>query len=69
MALPFDVTIKGTALQSFGFTAENTIAGIGLNTFGFLWPCDGIWSPGQATVTTTWVSCGASMSNVELCID
>lgn len=69
MALPFDVTIVGTALESQGFVANNTIAGIGLNTFGFLWPCDGIWSPGQDTVSTTWISCGASMGNIEVCFD
>lgn len=70
MAQLTDVTIVGQALESFGFTANDTIAGIGLNSFGFLWPCDAIWSPCDPTITTTWTSCIASGStNVEVCID
>lgn len=64
----FDVTIKGQALNSFGFTAENTIAGLGLNTFGFLWPCDGIWTPNDAVVTTVWVDCPDPNDNIESCV-
>jgi len=54
MANPIDVVIKGTALESFGFTAEKTISGVGLNTFGFLWPCPDIWGPAVDGVTTSW---------------
>lgn len=65
---PVDVTIQGQALNSMGLTANNTIAGLGLNTFGFLWPCDGIWQPSDASITTAWVSC-SSPSSVEVCAD
>lgn len=44
MAIPFDVQIVGDALNTQGFEAFNTIAGLGLNTFGFLWPIDAIWT-------------------------
>ncbi len=69
MANPIDVTIKGMALNSFGLTANSTIAGVGLNTFGFLWPCDAIWYPADENVTTTWVECSVGMTNIELCLD
>lgn len=69
MAIPFDVTIKGMALNSFGLTAENTISGVGLNTFGFLWPCADIWVPTDLPITTTWVGCATSSDNIEVCHD
>lgn len=57
MAVAFDVKIVGDALNSHGFTGENTISGIGLITFGFLWPVTDIWGPCEDEVTTTWVAC------------
>ena len=69
MAQPVDVTIQGMALNSFGLTANNTIAGLGLNTFGFLWPCDGIWGPGDDPLTTTWANCSPASPTVEVCTD
>lgn len=65
---PVDVTIQGQALNSFGLTAHNTISGVGLNTFGFLWPCSDIWSTSEAAITTTWVS-SIDASTVEVCSD
>jgi hypothetical protein len=67
---PFDVRVVGMALNDFGFEAFNTIAGLGLNTFGFLWPCDGVWAPADEFVVTVWTGCaGASMGgNTENCI-
>lgn len=62
MANPVDVVIKGMALNSFGLTAENTIAGLGLNTFGNLWPCDGIWAPACPNVSTAWVGVTAAFA-------
>ena len=59
--LPFDVQIIGDALNTQGFVAFNTIEGLGLNTFGFLWPIDGIWAPctecAVEPVSTAWVDC------------
>lgn len=55
MANAIDVKIVGNALNSQGLTGENTIAGLGLNTFGFLWPIDGIWTPDCQDITTVWV--------------
>lgn len=66
--LPVDVVIVGQALTDFGFTAYKTIQGVGLNTFGFLWPCDGIWDVAQDPRTTTWVS-SLDTSTVEKCTD
>lgn len=57
MAKPFDVRIVGTALISFGLTAFNTVEGLGLNTFGFLWPFEGIWSPCIDVPVTSWEDC------------
>lgn len=66
----FDVRIVGQALNSFGLTAFNTIEGLGLNTFGFLWPCAGIWAPVDAAVSTVWVECPmANVPTVEDCIE
>lgn len=62
MANPVDAVIKGTALETFGLTAENTIAGLGLNTFGFLWPCDGIWGPAFDGVSTPWAAVYAGVT-------
>lgn len=70
MAFPLDVTIQGQALNDFGFEALNTISGLGLNTFGFLWPCDEIWQPLDNDVTsTTWMDCGGTPATVEQCTD
>lgn len=71
MALsPVDVVIVGVALETFGFTANNTVAGIGLLTRGFLWPCDGIWQPSDdLSLKTTWVAASIPSSNTEVCTD
>lgn len=60
MAIPFDVIITGEALNDFGFMAFNNIEGLGLNTFGFLWPINGIWAvcmDCDDPVSTTWTDC------------
>lgn len=51
------VKLVGNALNSFGFTGENTISGLGLNTFGFLWPSADIWTPCCVAVQTSWTVC------------
>lgn len=52
---PADVVILGSALDTWGFEGNLTIAGLGLNTKGFLWPCAGIWQPSDdSSLTTTW---------------
>lgn len=66
---PADVIIVGTALNSRGYFALNTIAGLGLNSLGFLWPCDGIWQPSDSPITTTWVSASIPVTNSEVCVD
>lgn len=59
----FDVTVEGDALNTRGFVNIGAVSGIGLNTFGFLWDCGGIWGPGPFVtwfpgqpdaITTTW---------------
>lgn len=67
---PADVVVVGQALQTFGFEANQTIAGLGLVTLGFLWPCDGIWYPSDdSTLRTTWVPASVAISNTETCVD
>ena len=69
MAVQFDIIIVGTALNSFGLTGKNTISGLGLNTFGFLWDCADIWGPAYDTVVTTWTNCLDPNANIETCSD
>ncbi len=69
MLKPLDVVILGQALESFGLTANKTVEGLGIITAGFLWPCNGIWSPSDDSITTAWVSCSEVNSSVELCSD
>lgn len=66
---PVDVVVVGNNLNSYGFVGYNfNISGLGLNTFGFLYPCADIWTPADETATTTWTACETA-SNVEVCID
>ena len=69
MAAPLDVVVVGQALESGGLTANNTIAGVGLVTFGFLCPCDGIWQPSDSPITTIWVSASIPSKTTEVCVD
>lgn len=67
---PADVVVIGQALETYGFTGNNTIAGLGLITYGFLWPCDGIWQPSDdLSLTTTWVPASIPTTNTEVCVD
>lgn len=67
---PLDIVVMGLALDDFGFIANNTVSGIGLNTFGFLWGCSEIWEPSDdAALTTTWVPASVSVLNTETCVD
>lgn len=67
--LPVDVIVVGTALNDFGFQANDAIEGLGLNTFGFLWPCNGIWAPQNRAISTTWVAIQTSKVTSETCSD
>ena len=63
----FDVTVKGMALETKGFTEWNTFDGLGLVTQGLIWGCDNIWfgpwtSTGES-ISTSWVSCGSVTTN------
>lgn len=79
MANPIDVVVVGNALNSFGFVGlQYSVAGLGLNTFGFLWPCDAIWSssltppmndPYCGSSFTIWTSVSLAISNIETCTD
>jgi hypothetical protein len=66
---PVDVVVVGTALNTQGLVAYNTIEGLGLNTLGFLWPCAGIWDTAEASVSTTWVTVPGYESTTEVCVD
>lgn len=56
------VIIDGLAVLTFGFvgTYNEALAGLGLNTFGFLWPENAIWvecSSCDDQVVTVWEEC------------
>jgi hypothetical protein len=61
-----DVTVKGLAIEDFGLSAENTISGLGLCTFGLVWGCHDIWGPVIDEPTTTWTD-AEPVVNVESC--
>ena len=67
--LRFDVVISGQALNDQGFVGFNTVSGVGLMTFGFVWPCQGIWGVADNPVTTTWVECVGYSGTLETCLD
>lgn len=58
MAAPVEnIIIEGMALNDFGFVAFDTLSGIGLNSFGFLWDGSEIWTDCtfcDDTITTLW---------------
>jgi len=59
MANPFSTGIAGQALNTMGFVGNNTTdhdRGIGLNTFGFVWPSAAIWTNFADGITTSWTS-------------
>lgn len=68
-AQPVDAIVVGLALNDRGFEAFNTIAGLGLNTRGFLWPCDGIWQPSNQPITTIWTPTLPPNVTTEVCLD
>ena len=45
---PFDVTVYGVALETYGLTEWNQISGLGLVTNGLIWECQNIWFNGCA---------------------
>lgn len=70
MAIPVDNVVVGQALNDRGAQAFNTIEGLGLNTFGFLWPCTGIWTAtDNLALTTTWVTPTTSVVLTETCLN
>lgn len=70
MALPVDAVVSGANLNDFGIAGENySLSGLGLNTFGFLFPCDGFWTPTEKPITTTWTSYNQGLTTVDVCVD
>ena len=57
-----DVTISPSGLNSFGFVAAGAPNGLALNTFGFLYPANGIWDEILPDLTTAWISCDPVIS-------
>lgn len=62
MALPYNVGVNGEALNTLGFEANDQFNGVGLLTFGFLWPVNAIWNPCGYGITTNWAACGATIT-------
>jgi len=62
MAYGYEIQIVGDALNSTGFTGLDSISGLGLNTFGFLWSNADRWSECDKAESTTWTEC-------EICTD
>lgn len=62
---PFDVTLKGVVLQTYGLTDWNVFDGLGLVSDGLIWSCPNIWygpynSNGATMISSSWslyVSC------------
>lgn len=52
----FDVKIAGDALLTDGLEGYNSISGIALVTFGFLFDCSDIWGAAEYTISTVWAS-------------
>ena len=69
MAAPVDAIIAGEAVIDGGLSAFNTISGLGLNTFGFLWGCGEIWAPAYPPITTTWTMYAETTATLETCVD
>lgn len=60
MPLLEDITIDGVCLESRGFVgASFYIEGLGLNTFGFLYP---LWHSAETGATATWASADPSVT-------
>lgn len=68
MAAMWDVTINAQGQSDFGLYGYS-LAALGQSTFGFVWPCDAIWSPGDQVITTVWSHCPDPNANVETCDD
>lgn len=61
MALnPFEMTVVGDALDSHGFVGNNTTDPFGLLTYGFIWQCFSLYTPG--VIGTTLVPAGWTAS-------
>lgn len=58
----FDVKVAGDALLTEGLEGYNTIDGIALVTFGFLFDCSDIWGPLEANLTTSWSTTETSIT-------
>lgn len=69
MSNPVDAIVVGDALNTFGMEAFNTISGLGLNTFGFLWGCGEIWAPAYPPVVTIWTGYQEPNVTVTTCVD
>lgn len=69
MSAPFDVRVVGNALNSSGFvTIYFNPTGLSLNTFGFLTPCDAIWTLNEPDIITVWAQCSTGMTaSIEDC--
>lgn len=54
MAIPVRVEFEPWAQATNGLTANNTVDGIGLVTFGWLWSCAAIWDNYDYPRSTIW---------------
>ncbi len=56
-------TINPTGLLTDGFVGylgAYSISGLGLNTFGFIWGVNDIWTPFCECVEAVWVECACN---------
>ena len=64
----FDVLVNGMALNNQGLTDTNQVSGLGLVTYGNIWPCKDFWfdnalsSGAQGGVSTVWTGVGVTIS-------
>lgn len=58
----FDVLIVGDALNDLGFEGLSSIEGVALNSFGFVWPLNSIWTNSESSITTGWTNSETSIT-------
>lgn len=61
--MKIDVNTKGLALLTQGISAKDTVSGLGLLSFGLIWPLWAGWvspysSVGATVIATTWSVAG-----------
>lgn len=58
-----EVIFNGLSLVDRGLVSDyNTLSGVGLNTFGFIWAAQDIWADADAQISTSWSNADGTIS-------